>query len=71
MTACRRETRAIGVDTYVELRSRTGVREHLVRPPIDSSPVGVHLRDVEGLDHRGRLVEIEAVAFVADDSSIG
>jgi hypothetical protein len=33
--------------------------------------VGVDLRDVEGLEQRGQLFEIEAVAFVGGDSSIG
>jgi hypothetical protein len=60
-----------GADTYVEVRSRTAVREHLLGPPIDSPPVGVDLRDVEGLEQRGQLFEIEAVAFVGGDSSIG
>jgi hypothetical protein len=33
--------------------------------------MSVELRNVEGLEQRGQLFEIEAVAFVGGDSSIG
>jgi hypothetical protein len=33
--------------------------------------VGVDLSDVEGLEQRGQLFEIDAVAFLGGNSSIG